>query len=49
MSNPITTTWTAADGPHTVSTERNQGESTADWIARHFAAVSAAMERHPPV
>lgn len=46
---PISTTWTAADGAHTVSTPKNSGETDEQWIERHFAEVLAQMELHPPI
>jgi hypothetical protein len=37
-------------GPHTVTTVRLEGESDADWRARHFAAVTEAQTTggYPP-
>jgi len=47
--HPITTTWTASDGQHTVTTAWDGSETTAHWIDRHFTAVRAAMATYPPI
>jgi hypothetical protein len=46
---PITTTWTAADGAHSLSTYRQQGETDDHWTKRHFDDVAAQMKLHPPI
>lgn len=47
----VTTTWELADGTgtHAVTTERNPGESDADFRLRHFQAVEFAQQNgYPP-
>ena len=48
-TNPISTTWTASDGAHTVTTAWNGTETTGQWIDRHFQDVRAQMALHPPI
>lgn len=43
------TTWTAADGQHTVTTPKLDGETNAQWHERHRIAVKEAQEIWPPV
>lgn len=45
----FTTSWTASDGPHTLTTDRKEGETDQELFARHFERVRAAMEEHPPI
>lgn len=47
--HPITTTWTASDGAHTVSTNWDGSETDDHWIRRHFQAVLDEMAIHPPI
>lgn len=47
-ATPITTTWTSSGVARSVVTYKHAGESTSDWIDRHFAAVRTAMDTYPP-
>lgn len=49
LMQSITTEWTDAKGvKHTVTTPRNEGESRAEWLARHNEAVADAQAIFPP-
>jgi hypothetical protein len=46
---PLVSRWREADGTeHTVSTPQREGESDADYIARHGARVKAMKALFPP-
>lgn len=45
---PLITTWQSGGETYSVATYKNLGESTADWIARHFARVASKMDQYPP-
>jgi hypothetical protein len=45
---PIETKWVSGGAPIEVSTPHNPGETTNDWIARHFDRVRAKMADFPP-
>lgn len=36
----MTTRWVHGDSPLEFSTERVEGESNAEWVSRHFAALA---------
>jgi hypothetical protein len=40
---------TTAPVKRVVETKRNEGETVADWRARHAAAVEASLDLYPPV
>lgn len=45
----LTTTWVGQDGlTHEVTTERNVGESTEEFVARHADLVEVAKKKYPP-
>lgn len=44
----VTTTWTSGGAQQTVTTPRQEDESTEDWVARHRDAVVAMQAAFPP-
>lgn len=49
LMQSITTEWTTAKGvKHSVTTPRAEGESRAEWLARHNEAVAEAQAIFPP-
>lgn len=48
-SDPLTTTWTSANGPQTKSTTRKTGESDRDFLLRHMNEFILAAADEPPI
>jgi hypothetical protein len=47
--NTLKTTWTSANGPQTVSTDRAPNESDESFLLRHILDYSDGMVSEPPI
>lgn len=46
--NTLTTTWPSANGPQTVTSNRDERESNQDFVLRHEASYATVMGSSPP-
>ena len=44
----MTSSWKSGGVTHTIETTRQDGESDAEFLARHQSALNAALELYPP-
>ncbi len=47
--NTLTTTYTSANGAESITTQRNEGESDAEFLGRHRVAYLRRMFNSPPI
>lgn len=48
LEGEMKTEWTSGGVRRSVVTQREPGESNADWLARHVEAVQTAQVQYPP-
>lgn len=45
---PVTSTWISGSTTHTVTTQQQDGETPAQWAARHAELLAAMQKQFPP-
>jgi len=45
---PVTSSWVSGQTTHTVTTQQQDGETPAEWAARHATILAAMQKQFPP-